>query len=81
MSRDLGRFGIRVVTIAPGLIETPMAKDVDMGKVKQIITSQIPLQRFGDADEFGHLAKTCVENSYLTGTTLRMDGGILLPHI
>ena len=83
MSRDLGRFGIRVVTIAPGLIDTPMAKDVNVNNemAKKLIFSQIPLGRFGEAEEFAHMAKTSVENSYLNGTTLRMDGGILLPHM
>ena len=79
MARDLGRFGIRVCTIAPGTIMSPMlAQQSD--KMKQLFLKDTPLGRFGEADEFAHMVKSCVENSYLNGQTLRMDGGTVLSY-
>lgn len=79
MARDLGRYGIRVVTIAPGTIMSPMlAQQSD--KMKQLFLKDTPLGRFGEADEFAHMVKACVENSYLNGVTLRMDGGTVLSY-
>lgn len=79
MARDLGRFGIRVVTIAPGTIMSPMlAAQTD--KMKNLLLKDTPLKRFGEADEFAHMVRACVENSYLNGVTLRMDGGTVLSY-
>lgn len=79
MARDLGRFGIRVVTIAPGTIMSPMlAAQTD--KMKDLLLKDTPLKRFGEADEFAHMVRACVENSYLNGVTLRMDGGTVLSY-
>lgn len=80
MARDLGTHKIRVAAIAPGLFLTPMAKDVDLDAVK-IIAPSIVLGRLGDPGEFAHTAQYIVENTYLTGTTLRVDGGVRLPHL
>ena len=79
MARDLGRFGIRVCTIAPGTIMSPMlAAQTD--KMKNLLLKDTPLGRFGEADEFAHMVRACVENSYLNGQTLRMDGGTVLSY-
>ncbi|CAI2378423.1 unnamed protein product [Moneuplotes crassus] len=79
MARDLGRFGIRVVAIAPGTIMSPMlAAQTD--KMKNLLLKDTPLGRFGEADEFAHMVRSCVENSYLNGVTLRMDGGTVLSY-
>ena len=79
MARDLGKYGIRVVTIAPGTIMSPMLA-AQSDKMKQLFLKDTPLGRFGEADEFAHMVRAWVENSYLNGVTLRMDGGTVLSY-
>ena len=79
MARDLGRFGIRVVAIAPGTIMSPMLA-AQSEKMKALFLKDTPLGRFGEPDEFAHMVRACVENSYLNGVTLRMDGGTVLSY-
>ena len=81
MSRDLGRFGIRVVTIAPGVFHTPMVGQDVNAKIHDALKKDSPLDRLGSADEFAHFTKACAENSYLTGSVLRIDGGSVLSHV
>ena len=79
MARDLGKYGIRVCTIAPGTIMSPMlAQQSD--KMKALFLKDTPLGRFGEPDEFAHMVRSCAENSYLNGVTLRMDGGTVLSY-
>jgi len=80
MARDLGALGIRVSAIAPGLFMTPMAENVDKAAVKAIEKS-IVVGRFGRAEEYAHTVQYIVENTYVTGTVIRVDGGVRLPHI
>ncbi len=75
MARDLGKFGIRVVSIAPGLFETPMS-DMIAPSVAQRLKADTPLGRYGKPDEFAHFACTVIENGYINGVTLRIDGAI-----
>ena len=76
IARDLARNGIRVCTIAPGIFETPMmAGAPDRVRVPLIHMVQFP-ERLGEAPEFALLAKQVVENPYLNGETIRLDGGI-----
>jgi len=75
-ARELARFGIRVVTIAPGVFETAM-----MGAapetVRQSLAGQAAFpQRFGRAEEYAQLVQQIVENSMLNGCTIRLDGAI-----
>jgi len=80
MARDLGRSNIRVVTIAPGLFETPMS-DLMAEKARDAILKDIPLSRFGNSKEYASLVRECIENTYLNGVVLRLDGGALLSHL
>lgn len=76
IARDLATLGIRVNTIVPGLIHTPMF-DAMPEKVFDAL-SAMPLfpQRLGQAREIAHLAKYIVANDYTNGECIRMDGGI-----
>jgi len=76
MARDLARYGIRVMTIAPGIIDTPLMQ-MAAPKVKEgLLNSVAGPRRFGKAEEFAHLVASILDNGYLNGETIRMDGGI-----
>ena len=74
MARDLGKFGIRVLNIAPAMFRTPM---VEAGGDQGIdfAAKTTPLGRVGEIDEFAQLVVTCVENGYLNGVSLELTGG------
>jgi NAD(P)-dependent dehydrogenase (short-subunit alcohol dehydrogenase family) len=80
MARDLGKYKIRVMGIAPGVFHTPMGDGLNKKAVDHMIT-QIPWNRLGEAEEFAKLSQSIIENSYATGTTWRLDGGIRLPYL
>jgi len=76
MARDLARYGIRVMTIAPGIIDTPLMQSA-APKVKEgLLASVAGPPRFGKAEEFAQLATAIIDNGYLNGETIRMDGGV-----
>jgi NAD(P)-dependent dehydrogenase (short-subunit alcohol dehydrogenase family) len=75
-ARELGRFGIRVVSIAPGVFETPMMQATPEEQ-RQAIQAQIPFPpRFGRPEEFAALVEHVLANHMLNGTVLRLDGGL-----
>merc|ERR1711985_110720 len=75
MARDLARYGIRVMTIAPGIIDTPLMQSA-APKVKEGLLAQVAApKRFGAPEEFAHLCAS-IDNGYLNGEVIRMDGGI-----
>lgn len=76
MARDLSRSGIRVMTIAPGIFETPMLLGMP-AEVQQALGAMVPFPpRLGRPAEYAHLAKTIIENVMLNGETIRLDGAI-----
>lgn len=76
MARDLARYGIRVMTVAPGIIDTPLMQSA-APKVKEGLLAQVAgPKRFGKAEEFALLATHIIDNGYLNGETIRMDAGI-----
>merc|ERR1712178_4004 len=76
MARDLARYGIRVMTIAPGIIDTPLMQAA-APKVKEGLLAQVAApKRFGQAQEFALLCASIIDNGYLNGEVIRMDGGI-----
>lgn len=76
IARDLSRHGIRVMTIAPGLIDTPLFAGAPE-KVRQALGAMVPFPpRLGRPSEYAHLAKSIVENPLLNGETIRLDGAI-----
>jgi NAD(P)-dependent dehydrogenase (short-subunit alcohol dehydrogenase family) len=77
--RDLSQFGVRVLTIAPGLFETPMGAGAPPEiKEKLIATLEFP-KRMGQPAEFASLVAHLIENSYLNGELIRIDAGTRAP--
>ena len=75
-ARELARFGIRVVTIAPGLFETPMAAGLTP-EIIEALGKSVPFpSRFGRPAEFAQLVQAIVENPMLNGETIRLDGAL-----
>lgn len=75
-ARELARFGIRVMTIAPGIINTPMMQALPE-KVQASLAESVTFpKRLGDAAEYAELVKTIFTNVYLNGSVIRLDGGI-----
>jgi NAD(P)-dependent dehydrogenase (short-subunit alcohol dehydrogenase family) len=76
IARELARYGIRVCTIAPGIMETPMLAGLPEA-AQDSLGQQVPYpQRLGRADEFARLVLAIVDNGYLNGETIRLDGSI-----
>jgi NAD(P)-dependent dehydrogenase (short-subunit alcohol dehydrogenase family) len=76
LAREFGQHGIRVVSIAPGVFETPMMQAAP-DKVRQSLVEQIPFpKRFGHADEFASFVCHIFENNMLNGSVLRLDGAV-----
>jgi len=76
IARDLSRSGIRVMTIAPGIFETPMLKGLPQ-EVQDSLGKQVPFpSRLGRPPEYAALVKHIVENEMLNGETIRLDGAI-----
>ena len=80
MARDLGKFKIRVMTLAPGIFKTPMGDGINE-KYLQIMNNNTPLGRLGNPSEFALACEAIIKNPYATGDTWRLDGGIRLPYL
>ena len=76
MARDLAQYGIRVNTIVPGLIHTPLFDSLPENVYQALESSVLNPPRLGKPDEIAHLAQYLVENDYMNGECVRMDGGI-----
>ncbi|GAA1653446.1 SDR family NAD(P)-dependent oxidoreductase [Georgenia ruanii] len=75
-ARDLAQHGIRVLTIAPGIIETPMLATVSE-EFRAGLAAGVPFpQRLGRPEEFAQLALSLVDHDYLNGETIRLDGAL-----
>lgn len=80
-ARELSRSGIRVVTIAPGLFETPMIHRVPE-EIRKTLGDNVPFpSRLGRPDEFARLALHIIENVMLNGEVVRLDGALRLPPV
>jgi NAD(P)-dependent dehydrogenase (short-subunit alcohol dehydrogenase family) len=76
IARELARYGIRVVTIAPGIMETPMLAGLPQ-PAQDSLGEQVPYPaRLGRPDEYARLVMSIVDNGYLNGETIRLDGAI-----
>lgn len=78
-ARELAQSGIRVMSIAPGLFQTPMMEGLPP-EIAEKITANIPFPaRLGAPEEYALLAEQIVTNPFLNGTTIRLDGAVRLP--
>lgn len=78
-ARELARFGIRVMAIAPGLFQTSMSAGLPED-IKADILKSVPFpSRMGEADEFAQLVQAIVENPMLNGTVIRLDAAARMP--
>jgi NAD(P)-dependent dehydrogenase (short-subunit alcohol dehydrogenase family) len=76
VARELARSGIRVMTIAPGIMETPMLMGMPP-EVQESLGKMVPFpSRMGKPAEYASLVKHIVENAYLNGEVIRLDGAI-----
>ena len=78
IARELARFGIRVMTIAPGLFHTPMFDSLPPESIASLAASTPHPQRLGTPEEYAALAAHIVENPMLNGETIRLDGAVRL---
>jgi len=76
LARDLAADGVRVVTIAPGLFQTPLLAMLP-DKVRIFMQATVPNpSRFGDPDEYAALVQHIIENPYMNGEVIRLDGAL-----
>ena len=79
LARELGALGIRVMTIAPGVFETPLFKETSSERLDQL-EHQVPFPpRLGRPSEFAALVRHIIENPMLNGEVIRLDGALRLP--
>ncbi|HEY0395367.1 MAG TPA: SDR family NAD(P)-dependent oxidoreductase [Candidatus Elarobacter sp.] len=76
LARELAQFGVRVLTIAPGLFQTPLLGEL-RPEAQASLGASIPFpKRLGTAEEYAQLVVHCCENAYLNGETIRLDGAL-----
>jgi NAD(P)-dependent dehydrogenase (short-subunit alcohol dehydrogenase family) len=81
IARDLAAIGVRINTVAPGLIDTPIYGKGDSSEAFKSNLQKGVLfpQRLGDPDELASMVMECITNSYMNAETIRVDGGIRMP--
>lgn len=76
MARDLSSIGVRVMTIAPGIIDTPLLGSLNED-MRLVLAKSVPFpKRLGTPEDYAMLAIDIVRNGYLNGETIRMDGAL-----
>jgi NAD(P)-dependent dehydrogenase (short-subunit alcohol dehydrogenase family) len=80
LARELGHWGIRVVTIAPGAMDTELLRAQASPALGDLLRATVPaLGRAGDPAEFARLVRAVCETDYLNGCSIRLDGGFRVP--
>jgi len=81
IARELSRFGIRVMAIAPGLIKTPMTEGFSEVLKENLEKNVIFPKRFGEVQEYAKLVLHIIDNVLLNGEVIRLDGAVRLPAV
>ncbi len=79
LARDLAPVGIRVCAIAPGTMGTPLMRSAPAKLQERLVESIVFPHRMGEPDEFAQLVASIVENPYLNGENIRLDGALRFP--
>lgn len=79
LARDLGSLGIRVMTIAPGIMDTPLLASAPAELKESLARLHVFPQRLGTAEDFAHLVEAIVENPMLNGEVIRLDAAARMP--
>ena len=78
-ARELAQFGIRVLTIAPGIMQTPLLDSLP-AETQTSLAASVPFpKRLGRPVEFAELVLHCIRNGYLNGEVIRLDGALRMP--
>ncbi len=79
LARDLAGIGVRVNTIAPGIIDTPLLGSLNED-IRAALAAGVPFpQRLGTPEDYAELAMSLIANGYMNGETIRMDGALRMP--
>ncbi len=79
MARDLSSVGIRVNCIAPGIIDTNLLAGLNDEMMEELAAGVPFPKRLGQPEDFAHLAMAIIENGYMNGETIRLDGALRMP--
>ena len=78
IAREFARIGVRVNTVAPGIFLTPMADGMPE-HIQEALNTSVPFpSRMGKPEEFAELVSHIMENGYINGETIRLDGAVRL---
>lgn len=75
-AKELGIFGLRFVAIAPGFLDTPSTREALSEGMLKKLKEEIPLRKLGEAQNVYQAVKFIIENDYINGTILEIDGGL-----
>lgn len=78
LARDLAVHGVRVLTVCPGTMDTPMLETLDQETIDSIVSGNVFPKRLGRPADLGDLVVHCMENTFLNGETIRLDAGLRL---
>ncbi|MGH8913518.1 MAG: SDR family NAD(P)-dependent oxidoreductase, partial [Acidimicrobiia bacterium] len=79
LARDLGSLGIRVMAVAPGIMDTPLLASAPQHLKDSLAKLHVFPQRLGTPDDFAHLVQAIVENPMLNGEVIRLDAAARMP--
>jgi 3-hydroxyacyl-CoA dehydrogenase / 3-hydroxy-2-methylbutyryl-CoA dehydrogenase len=79
LARDLASFGVRVMTVAPGIMDTPLLASAPQELRDSLVKLHVFPQRLGKPDDFAHLVQAIVENPLLNGEVIRLDAAARMP--
>jgi len=77
-AKELGAFGIRFAAIAPGFLDTPSTRQSLSETIITRLKQQIPLRRMGEVEHIYQAVRFIIENDYVNGTVLEIDGGLVI---